>query len=422
MQSEIVVVRAESHPMEGVERPGPHQIYTNPQVSVEVRELDELSPHKIRVDMIYAGVCGTDVHAVQTNPRTGYIRCSAPLDIPSEGRIIGHEGVGKVLAVGAEVRHVKPGAIVTFESIIVCHFCDACRRGHFNQCHRAKLLGLEKDGVFGTVVDLPSLLTHDVSDLARSDTGLKAAACVEPAGVAYVACQNTQISGGDVVVIFGAGPIGLFTAMLCDSVFGASRVVIVEPVARRRELARKWCDEVYDVEEFFDELPSAKRGLACNVDVVVEASGDLSNVKRVFRCLSANSRVSLLARGGASLTLDSIDHMITNGIRLVGSRGHLGGAFADVLRLYRTGRMPLDAIVTDVVDGAEGLADLLNDPDRIVQEGCKVLADFSSTAEREERMHEPEQVGGPVDHAEELAPSSRRQEVERALLTPGRQV
>jgi len=393
MQSQSVVLRAENRPMEGVDRPGPHQTYRDPQISVEIRELGELWPHKIRVEMIYAGVCGTDVHAVQTNPETGYIRCSAPLDIPPEGRIIGHEGVGKVLAVGSEVRHVKPGAIVTFESIIVCHFCDACRRGYFNQCHRAKLLGLEKDGVFGTIVDLPSLLTHDVSDLATSEAGLRAAACVEPAGVAYVACQNTQISGGDVVVIFGAGPIGLFTAMLCDSVFGASRVVIVEPVARRRDLARKWCDEVYDVDEFFDRLPDPQSGLACNVDVVVEASGDLSNVKRVFRSLSANSRVSLLARGGASLTLDSIDHMITNGIRLVGSRGHLGGAFSDVLRLYRTGRMSLDAIVTDVVEGAEGLADLLNDPDRIVEDGCKVLVNFSSTTERDEKAVESGQVG-----------------------------
>jgi len=389
MESQVVVVRVDEDPMDGVVRPGPHQTYKNPQVTLETRELGKLHPHGIRVAMAYAGVCGTDVHVVQTNPQTGYIRCSAPLEIPSRGRIIGHEGVGKVLEVGSEVRHVQPGAFVTFESIVVCHFCDACRRGYFNQCQRARLLGLQRDGLFGTVVDVPSLLTHDVSDLADSDNGLRAAACAEPAAVAYVACQNTRVSGGDVVVVFGAGPIGLFTAMLCEFVFGASRVEIVEPEAKRRDLARQWCDHVHDVEEFFEGvLPAAGKKPSCPIDVVIEASGEVSNVDRVFASLNANSRVALLARGGAPLTLSSVDHMITNGISLVGSRGHLGGAFADVLRLYRSNRLPLNAIVSDVVEGPRSLAELLASPDRILTDGCKVLARFSGPAEAATCEHE----------------------------------
>ena len=177
---------------------------------MEHRELGELLSDEVRVEMIYAGVCGTDVHLVETNPATGYVRCSAPARIPPEGRVIGHEGVGKVIEVGSHVRHVKPGDYVTFESIIVCHYCDECRRGDFNQCRNALLFGLEKDGLFGTVADVPSMLTHNVNALAKSEKGLKTAACVEPAGVAYVACQNTNLKAGDVVVVFGAGPIGLF--------------------------------------------------------------------------------------------------------------------------------------------------------------------------------------------------------------------
>jgi D-xylulose reductase len=56
--------------------------------------------------MTYAGVCGTDVHLVASHPDTGYIRCSAPAKIPQEGRVIGHEGVGQVLEVGSQVKHV----------------------------------------------------------------------------------------------------------------------------------------------------------------------------------------------------------------------------------------------------------------------------------------------------------------------------
>ena len=369
MESKFVVVRADRKPVEGIADPGPHQIYQNPRVSVEKRELGDLHPDEIRVEMIYAGLCGTDVHLVETNPDTGYIRCSAPAEIPPEGRIVGHEGVARVLEVGSHVYHVKPGACVTFESIIVCHHCDVCRRGQFNQCHHARLLGLEKDGLFGTVVDVPAMLSHDVSALAGSDRGLRAAACIEPAGVAYVACRNTCVGAGDMVVVFGAGPIGIFSAMLSKVVFGASSVHVVEPVEFRRKLARKWSDHVYDIEEFFDHGPRS-------VDVLIEASGYMDNVSRAFRRLNANGRIALLARSGEPLVLNAVDHMITNAVSLVGSRGHLGGAFAKILSLYENGRIHLDEIVTDIVSGSDGLCDLLRSPERIVEKNCKILARF----------------------------------------------
>lgn len=369
MESRVVVVHADSEPVEGIVNPGPHQIYRNPRVSVESRKLLALPFDEVRVEMIYAGVCGTDVHLVDTNPDTGYIRCSAPAQIPAEGRVIGHEGVGKVIEVGTQVRHVKPGSYVTFESIIVCHYCDECRRGDYNQCRNARLLGLEKDGLFGTIVDVPAMLTHDVTDLEKRENGLKAAACVEPAGVAYVACQNTRLGAGDVVVVFGAGPIGLFSAMLSKVVFGASRVFMVEPVAFRREHARKWSDEVYDIEEFLVHGPSS-------IDVVIEASGHMDNVRRVFRRLNANGRVALLGRSGEPLVLDAIDHMITNEVSLVGSRGHLCGAFAKILSLYRNARIPLDDVVTQVVSRPEALCALLQSPKKILEENCKVLVSF----------------------------------------------
>ena len=242
MKTRHFVLHAVQDPMEGVVNPGPHQIYRDPVVSIEERELGRLGDEAIRVSMMYAGVCGTDAHMVQTNPETGYLSSSSPTTIPPEGRLIGHEGVGRITAVGSHVRHIKANAYVTLESIVVCHHCDACRRGQFNQCRNAKLMGLEEDGLFGTIVDVPATLAHDVTEVAQrgGDKGLLAAACVEPAAVAYVGCQNTYMKGGDVVAVFGAGPIGLLAAILSESVFGAAEVHIIEPVEFRRDFARKW--------------------------------------------------------------------------------------------------------------------------------------------------------------------------------------
>ena len=371
MESRVVVVHADIDPMKGISRPGPHQMYKNPRISVENRKLLALLPDEIRVKMLYAGICGTDVHLVTAHPDTGYVKCSAPAQITDKGRIIGHEGIGKVLEVGSQVRHIQPGACVTFESIIACHYCDECRRGDFNQCRHALLLGLEKDGLFGDIVDVPSMIAHDVSDMARSEKGMRAAACVEPAGVAYVACQNTHVAAGDIVAIFGAGPIGLFTAMLSKSVFGASQVHMVEPVLFRRKLAGKWSNEIYDIDEFFNRGPSS-------IDVVIEASGNMENINRVFRRLNANGRVAVLGRSGEPISLDAVDHMITNAVSIKGSRGHLGGAFAKILTLCRNGRISLEDAVTCVINGPEEICDFLDSPEKLLEENCKVLVNFGS--------------------------------------------
>lgn len=370
MESRSVVIHADIKPMRGVVNPGPHQTYVNPRVSVEPRELGDLHPDEIRVEMIYAGLCGTDLHLVESDPDTGYVRCSAPAKIPPEGRVLGHEGVGRIVAIGSNVRHLKPGIYVAFESIIVCNHCSACRRGRFNQCRNARLFGLEKDGLFGTVVDVPSMLAHDVTEFARTDKGLKAVACLEPAGVAFVACQNGKVTPGDRVLVFGAGPIGLFSAMFSKNIFGASEVYVVEPVQFRRNLARKWCDRIFDVDEFFYKNRQP-------VDVVIEASGQLDNIGKTFSDININGRVVLLARSGVPLVLDNVDHMITNAVLLTGSRGHLGGAFSAILSLYRNGRIPLGQLVTEVVDGPERLAELLNTPQRILLENCKVLVQLN---------------------------------------------
>jgi D-xylulose reductase len=185
--------------------------------------------------------------------------------------------------------------------------------------------------------------------------------------VAYGACQKSRIKAGDVVVVFGAGPIGLLAALLAMNAFGASEVHVVEPVRFRREFAGKWFDSVYDVETFFQKGPDC-------VDVVVEASGHLDNINRVFDRIAANGRVALLARSGVALKLEALDHMITNAISITGSRGPLGGAFKRILNLYQKGRIPLHEIVTDVVEGSAALWELLSSHQDILDKNCKVLA------------------------------------------------
>ncbi len=370
MAAKVVVVRAETAPMAGVATPGPHQTYRHPRLSVEERPLGPLASGQIRVEMLFAGICGTDVHLITPQPGSGYVSSSAPCTIPAEGRIIGHEGVGRVLATGDGVHHVRPGNIVTMESIMVCQTCGPCKRGKFNQCLQAKLIGLERDGVFGSVVDLPAMIAHDISALIQDEEDLHALACIEPASVAFVACQNARMLPGGVVAIFGAGPIGALVAMLCRQLFGAAAVHIVEPVAFRRNLARRWADQVYA--DHLELLASGER-----FDTLFEASGDLNNVNQLFRRMAANSSVVLLARSGKPFHLAHVDHMITNEISLVGSRGHLAGAFSSILNLYARGKIRPGAVVTRILSGQEQLAAIFRQKETILHDNCKVLVQLN---------------------------------------------
>ncbi|MGH3474370.1 MAG: zinc-dependent alcohol dehydrogenase [Aeromicrobium sp.] len=363
----VLVVRAEDKPIPGTARPAARQRFRFPMLSVEERTLGELARDAVRVSMTYVGVCGSDIHLVTADPATGYVLSSVQAHIDGRGRVLGHEGVGTVLAVGSDVTHVVAGDVVVFASLDVCQECEQCRRGKPNQCRSARLLGMETDGLFGTTVDVSASLAHRVTDVARTDEDLQALACVEPAANAAVACAYAEVGPNDSVIVFGAGPIGLYCAMMCRVVHGARRVVVVEPRQLRRRLAEPWCDAAFGVEEFLS-------GDESSVDVIFEASGAMQNVTRSMGRVAPQGRVVLLGRSGEPLLLDELDHVISEAITIRGCRGHLGGAIDQVVQAYADGILPLGAIVTGVVDSLDALADKLRAPGSIGDDHSKLLA------------------------------------------------
>lgn len=369
MDSEVLVIKAERKPKDGIANLLPNQLYKNPKLVIETRNMKELGDEEIRLQMLYVGICGSDLHLVKTDKDTGFIKSSAPVSIPKSGRIIGHEGVGKVLEVGKNVKYIRPEMIVTLESILVCNNCEPCRRGDFNQCNDAKLIGLELDGIMGKIVDVNATLAHDVTSYIKNKKDLLAMACVEPAGVAFDACEYADIRPADRVLIFGGGPIGYLTGMFCKKVFGAAKIYIVEPIKFRRDLLKKITPNVYE------SLDIAYNNIG-KIDVIVEASGVLNNVRKMFKKVTANGRIVLLARSGEPLFLDQVDHMITQNIRIIGTRGHLGGAFDKILRLYSKGIIQLSDIVTTEVKGLNKIKELL-ESDNYEENNCKVVVGLS---------------------------------------------
>lgn len=171
----------------------------------------------IRVE--YTGLCGTDFSILHgTHPRA-----QAPL-------ILGHEITGVV--VQAAATGPAQGTRVTVEPLITCDDCAPCRSGNTHVCSSLKLFGIDAPGSLAQFVALPA------AALIPVDAGVPPTqvALAEPLAVAVHAVERSRLRSGDRVMIFGAGPIGILTALVARNA-GAGTILIAEPSEDRRLVA-----------------------------------------------------------------------------------------------------------------------------------------------------------------------------------------
>ncbi|HKB07506.1 MAG TPA: alcohol dehydrogenase catalytic domain-containing protein [Candidatus Polarisedimenticolia bacterium] len=198
-------------------------------------------PTEVLLRVRAASLCGTDAHIYNWDGsvRDMILATTDQLRVP---RIIGHEFCGEVLEVGRDVRGVgdsasepiRPGDLVSAESHIVCGQCYQCRRGQFHVCTREKILGVHRDGGFAEYIALPASCAW-LNDPAIVPVEV---ACIEePFGNAVHAATEYD-PRGQCVVIFGAGPIGLFSIIVAEA-FGAERIIAVDTTPFRLELAAR---------------------------------------------------------------------------------------------------------------------------------------------------------------------------------------
>ncbi|WP_166850933.1 zinc-binding dehydrogenase [Isoptericola sp. BMS4] len=171
----------------------------------------------VRVE--YTGICGTDLAIVHgRHPRA------------QRGLVLGHEIAGRVESAGAG--GPAAGARVVVEPLISCGTCRACRSGDTHVCTHLGLFGIDEPGGAAQFVALPPSALHEVP----SHVAPVHAALAEPLAVAVHAVRRSGMEAGDVVAVFGAGPIGILTALVARHA-GASQVIVSDPNSRRLSIA-----------------------------------------------------------------------------------------------------------------------------------------------------------------------------------------
>jgi len=171
------------------------------------------------VRIAYNGICGTDLSIMHGK----HPRAAAPL-------VMGHEMSGWVEIAGAT--GPAAGTLVIVEPLISCGQCLSCTNGLTHVCRSLGLYGIDAPGGMAQFVALPPEVLHAVP----GGVDPRVAALAEPLAVAVHAVDLSAMAPGDTVAVFGAGPIGVLTALVARHA-GAGHVVITEPSPWRRQVA-----------------------------------------------------------------------------------------------------------------------------------------------------------------------------------------
>jgi alcohol dehydrogenase/L-iditol 2-dehydrogenase len=186
---------------------------------VDVPEPD-CGPEQVLVRMLGVGLCGSDL---------GVYAGKRP--VPSTPWVLGHEGVGEIVAVGDRVHDRRVGQRVAIEPNYCCFACAACRAGFTSACPNRVIVGMNTPGLIAERVAVPAAFTFPVAGHVTLDDLV----CAEPLTVARAAIRRSGIGSGDSCLVVGAGSQGLF---LCAALIALGvKPHVVEPHAGRRSLA-----------------------------------------------------------------------------------------------------------------------------------------------------------------------------------------
>ncbi|KFB08115.1 Dehydrogenase [Nitratireductor basaltis] len=292
------------------------------KISIHERDLPlEAREGWVLVDIAAAGICGTDYHIFEgKHPFLQY------------PRMIGHELSGHV-ASGPD-----QGRLVVINPYISCGTCRACRRGKPNCCTRIEVLGVHRDGGMCQRIAVPAENLYPADGLTPQQ-----AAMVEFLAIGAHAVQRSGTGPGDLVLVTGAGPIGIGAALFAR--IAGAEVHLMDLSDARLDLARSHFGFDKNHKPGDDILQGDR---AEGFDVVFDATGNAKAIEAGF---------PLVAHGGSTVLVSVVKDDISftdsefhkREARIIGSRNALKDDFERVMKAIRDGHIPTDAIASRTI-------------------------------------------------------------------------
>jgi len=242
----------------------------------------EVGINDVKIRVLATGICGTDLHIYEWD---AWAQKTIPVPL-----VIGHEFVGEIVEVGANVTDFHPGDRVSGEGHVVCGRCRNCLAGRRHLCAHTQGVGVNRPGAFAEFIVLPmtNIWRH------ASDVPLEVAAIFDPFGNAVHTALAFPVLGED-VLITGAGPIGIMAAAVVAHA-GARYVVITDPNPYRRELAQVAGGVTRAIDPRDTTLTKVQNELDMQegFDVGLEMSGSGNAFRDMLNAMSHGGKVAML--------------------------------------------------------------------------------------------------------------------------------
>jgi threonine 3-dehydrogenase len=264
-----------------------------PGPGLELREVPVpgIGINDVLIRVQRTGICGTDLHIEAWDPWAART-IRPPL-------VVGHEFVGQIVEVGANVTDFHLGDLVSGEGHVVCGRCRHCLAGRRHLCAHSIGLGVGRDGAFAEYVALP--MTNVWHHWPGIDP--EVAAIFDPFGNAVHTALAFPVLGEDVLVS-GAGPIGLMATAVVRHA-GARFIVVSEPNPFRRELAlRMGATVAVDPAERDLAEVGAELGMVEGYDVALEMSGVASALRAAIGSMAHGGGVAILGIPTAEISIE----------------------------------------------------------------------------------------------------------------------
>jgi L-iditol 2-dehydrogenase len=311
-------------------------------VRVEQVDIPVCGADEVLVKIEACAVCGSDLKTSKVgNPRM------------KEGAIMGHEFCAVVQEIGPDAAgDLAIGDRIVMATSVSCGECLYCKRGWRNICQDVKPMGFAYDGGMAEYTIIPARALSG-GHVIKVPEGLapEHAALAEPISCAVNSLEQCNIEEGDVVLVVGAGPMGLLNVLVARA-RGASKIILSEPNAARLEQGRAFCDvAVNPTEQDLAEVVKAESVDGLGVDVCIVAAPAAGPQEQAVHLVRKRGTVCLFASLPLGRNMLNIDSRAIhyNEIRVVGTSDSTAAHVTEGVEMLSDGRVDGTKIATHIL-------------------------------------------------------------------------
>lgn len=262
-------------------------------------DIPKINDDGILVNVIYAGICGSDIHSFQGE--------NSLINYPV---VLGHEFVGKVVGLGKKVNKFEKGDLVTGEPIIPCNNCIYCKTGDYNLCMNLKVM----PGAFCEYIVLKEFQAYKIP----LNINLEDAIFIEPLSVALHSIEISNIDKDLKIIVMGAGTIGQMVLQLVKA-FNLGCVAVVDLIDYKLKIAKlKGADFIIDLKKANIEKSIINVFDSEPIDVVFDCVGNDSSIYNSINIVKKGGKIIIIGQAVKNLSVDMCKVMLKQ-IKIFGS-------------------------------------------------------------------------------------------------------